>query len=538
MTVNSKNQNHQKCSLFKNLVQQKKEKENLADEDLQCRMSCDNLQERFQDLSDRLNDLRNNLINKQIEATKSENLSRKDFPDSDKYSDRRKARKDGLLPEKEFLPRNSLLTDLFEIQHIKTIYNIFIVILIILFMSTAIHDIMETGTVHLGIQTIIKAFGKMPIVIYTWIGMTASTFLLYSSFAFWAHKRLDFQPKSYSLKILDYGALTSFIVFQIAFIVFPTKSIFEEDLPPASSLIVIMEQVRMLMKSHAFVRSNAPRVLSFKSHTEKEEGILCPGFSKFLYFMFAPTLVYRDNYPRTKEIRWKIVVWHYTEVVLVIFYVAFLCERFLMTAFKQFGVQPANPGMLVHNIFSNMMPGILVFLCGFYCLLHSWMNGSAELLQFADRMFYKDWWNSTSYSTYYRTWNIVVHDWLYNYIYKDMYEIVARKNKILSTITVFMVSALFHEYIMAVAFRFFYPVMLVMFGGFGMCLVFIPKENTKSNGNIFLWLSLCIGTGLMLSLYAMEFYARINCAPRDNKIIDFFLPRSWFCRKQSLPSNL
>lgn len=92
---------------------------------------------------------------------------------------------------------------------------------------------------------------------------------------------------------------------------------------------------------------------------------------------------------RTKEIRWKVVVWHYTEVVLVIFYIAFLCERFLMTAFKQFGVQPANPGILVHNIFSNMMPGILTLLCGFYCLLHSWMNGSAELLQFADRMFYK-----------------------------------------------------------------------------------------------------------------------------------------------------
>ena len=24
----------------------------------------------------------------------------------------------------------------------------------------------------------------------------------------------------------------------------------------------------------------------------------CPGFSKYLYFLFAPTLVYKDNYPR------------------------------------------------------------------------------------------------------------------------------------------------------------------------------------------------------------------------------------------------
>jgi hypothetical protein len=25
---------------------------------------------------------------------------------------------------------------------------------------------------------------------------------------------------------------------------------------------------------------------------------LCPDFSKYLYFLFAPTLIYRDNYPR------------------------------------------------------------------------------------------------------------------------------------------------------------------------------------------------------------------------------------------------
>jgi hypothetical protein len=31
----------------------------------------------------------------------------------------------------------------------------------------------------------------------------------------------------------------------------------------------------------------------------------------------------------------------------------------------------------------------------------------------------QDWWNSTSFANYYRTWNIVVHDWLYTYVYKD-----------------------------------------------------------------------------------------------------------------------
>ena len=29
----------------------------------------------------------------------------------------------------------------------------------------------------------------------------------------------------------------------------------------------------------------------------------------------------------------------------------------------------------------------------------------------------QDWWNVTNYASFYRTWNIIVHDWLYEYIY-------------------------------------------------------------------------------------------------------------------------
>lgn len=54
----------------------------------------------------------------------------------------------------------------------------------------------------------------------------------------------------------------------------------------------------MLMKTYAFVRSTTPRILVQKSKDEDNKGVDCPGFSKFLYFLFAPTLIYRDEYPR------------------------------------------------------------------------------------------------------------------------------------------------------------------------------------------------------------------------------------------------
>lgn len=140
----------------------------------------------------------------------------------------------------------------------------------------------------------------------------------------------------------------------------------------------------------------------------------------------------------------------------------------------------------------------------------------------------QDWWNCTSYRTYYRTWNVVVHDWLYTYVYKDMYEIVAPRNKILATYAVFFVSSIFHEYILAFVFHFFYPVMLIMFGGLGFVLVF----NRRSTGNVFMWTSLCIGNGIMVSFYSIEYYARINCLPYDDEYLDLILPRSWSCQSR------
>lgn len=71
----------------------------------------------------------------------------------------------------------------------------------------------------------------------------------------------------------------------------------------------------MMMKAYAFVRSNIPNVLNAKLNqtdtkelssdiddieTNKESNTneYCPSFSNYLYFLFAPTLVYRDEYPR------------------------------------------------------------------------------------------------------------------------------------------------------------------------------------------------------------------------------------------------
>ena len=77
----------------------------------------------------------------------------------------------GSLAEKEFVTRNSLLTDLFEVSHIQTIYHIFIAILILLFMNTMIEDVIDKGQINFDFELIQWAFGNLQTVFFTWVMM-------------------------------------------------------------------------------------------------------------------------------------------------------------------------------------------------------------------------------------------------------------------------------------------------------------------------------------------------------------------------------
>jgi sterol O-acyltransferase len=165
------------------------------------------------------------------------------------------------------------------------------------------------------------------------------------------------------------------------------------------------------------------------------------------------------------------------------------------------------------------------------------MNGFAELLRFSDRLFYLDWWNAHNFSVYYRTWNSIVHDWLYLYVYKDLFEHVFKGNRRVCQFLVFSISAIFHEYILGFTFRFFYPVLFVEFQGVGVILFFLMKKDMKTIGNCFMWMGIAVGMGLLLSLYHMEFYARENCSYDKENLINYFVPISWSCNGLKFSKN-
>ncbi|XP_019502208.1 PREDICTED: sterol O-acyltransferase 1 isoform X2 [Hipposideros armiger] len=342
---------------------------------------------------------------------------------------------------KIFVVRRSLLDELFEVDHIRTIYHMFIALLILFILSTLVVDYIDEGRLVLEFSLMSYAFGKLPVAIWTWCAMFLCTLSLpYFLFQHWAR---GYSKSSHPvIHSVFHGLL--FMVFQIGILgLGPTCIVLAYTLPPASRCIVIFEQIRLIMKAHSFVRENVPRILN----SAKEKS------------------------------------------------------------------------------------GVLILFLTFFAFLHCWLNAFAEMLRFGDRMFYKDWWNSTSYSNYYRTWNVVVHDWLYYYAYKDFLWFFTKRFRSAAMLAVFAVSAVVHEYALAVCLSFFYPVLFVLFMFFGMAFNFIVNDSRKRPiWNVMMWTSLFAGNGVLLCLYSQEWYARQHCPLKNPTFLDYIRPRSWTCR--------
>ncbi|KAK5645058.1 hypothetical protein RI129_006358 [Pyrocoelia pectoralis] len=434
--------------------------------------------------------------------------------------------KKGHLPDKVFMARNSFLTDLLEINHIQTIYHIFIALLFGLFVNSTTYDMIHTGQTKMGFDLIIRGFANIHILLFMWICMFFTSCFIYVMFHIWASLIMQLHPQSFYIKLWNKICLGLYLMHVATFVYLFTYNLVIYKLTAVESVAILCEIMRIVMKTHAFVRTNVPIVLQYKPHTEADAPI--PEFSKFLYFLFIPTLIYKNSYPRTKSIRWGYVCKCFIEVFGCIVYISFVTERFLIQEFREFGLKSFGWKEIILIILGNGLAGILVLLNTFYAVLHSWMNGFAEMLRFGDRMFYKDWWTSTTYSRYYRTWNVIVHDWLYTYIYKDMYENVVPGNKLIAKLTVFFVSAVVHEYILGFTFRFCFPILFIEFFGIGVAISFL-KSGHKVIGNAAVWYGLGLGMGIGISAYALEYYARLNCPVEDSGLAAYFIPRSIFC---------
>uniref|UniRef100_A0A8C2FU45 O-acyltransferase n=1 Tax=Cyprinus carpio TaxID=7962 RepID=A0A8C2FU45_CYPCA len=214
------------------------------------------------------------------------------------------------------------------------------------------------------------------------------------------------------------------------------------------------------------------------------------------YFVFAPTLCYELNFPRSESIRMGFLLRRLFEMV---------GNCTLLYSVKPvFILQEMDYSRMTERLLRLAVPNHLIWLIFFYCFFHSSMNFVAELLRFGDREFYRDWWNSETITYFWQNWNIPVHKWCLRHFYKPLLRRGA--GKLLSQSAVFFASAFFHEYLVSVPLRMF---RLWAFMGMMAQLPlawFVARFLRGNYGNAAVWLSLIIGQPIAVLMYVHDYY--------------------------------
>ncbi|KAK4880569.1 hypothetical protein RN001_008715 [Aquatica leii] len=202
-----------------------------------------------------------------------------------------------------------------------------------------------------------------------------------------AAKTAPNDASTYPLRVWNFFSVLCLLLYYSALLYVSTTSIIRFQFGIACSFASTMEVTRLLMKVHSFVRSNVPKVLRHKPNKDKQ---LYPKFYNYLYFLFAPTAIYQDVYPRNKEkTNWKNVVTGSIEFLIGFVLLSYIFDTGFVRHLQDFGLKPFPPGDIIMIIFQSFPYGLLIVVTIFYLGLHVWLNVFSEMLGFSDRLFYK-----------------------------------------------------------------------------------------------------------------------------------------------------
>lgn len=140
------------------------------------------------------------------------------------------------------------------------------------------------------------------------------------------------------------------------------------------------------------------------------------------YFWWAPTLVYQPYYPRTDRIRWTFFFKRVGEVIALSVFIWLTCAQYAVPVLRNSldGMAVLDFSSIAERLMKLSTISLIVWLAGFFAMFQSFLNALAEIMMFGDRVFYEDWWNSTSLKMYWSTWNKPVYHFMRRHIYSPL----------------------------------------------------------------------------------------------------------------------
>lgn len=239
------------------------------------------------------------------------------------------------------------------------------------------------------------------------------------------------------------------------------------------------------------------------------------------YFWFAPTLVYQPVYPMNKTRRWDFILKRVGEFFLLCVLIWIASAQYAVPLLRNSldDISQLNLVNVVERILKLSTISLVCWLAGFFALFQSFLNCLAEIMYFADREFYTDWWNVSNVRHYWTSWNKPVTNFMKRHIYAPM--VNRGVNSTVAQIVTFLFSGFLHELMVGVP---THNLLFVAFSGMvlQLPLIFLTDpfakmkgHNAKLAGNLIFWLTFCVfGQPLAAIAYFFAWQAKYGVETR------------------------
>ncbi|KAJ2106702.1 hypothetical protein IW146_007661 [Coemansia sp. RSA 922] len=168
----------------------------------------------------------------------------------------------------------------------------------------------------------------------------------------------------------------------------------------------------------------------------------------FGYFWLAPTLCYQPSYPLISgPIRKSFLAKRVAELLIIGMAMYVLIQQYAVPTLvgSVQAIDTRDGFWLSERVLKLSVISAIVWFLGFYAIFHAGLNALAEILRFADRAFYLDWWNSVDLAAYWREWNLPIHYFCKRHIMMPLISPPLSLPVNVGVMFTFLVSAIMHE---------------------------------------------------------------------------------------------
>lgn len=430
-------------------------------------------------------------------------------------------------------PISKLLYD----KDFKTLYNISIAILINIGIGLLLKDLIDYSNLE-GYALMSKQLGNFYEVCLT---LVFNFFVSVLCVPLVQLYKKDFKPLV---------LIPIFLILQFTILGTGVVSIVRNQTPIASSFIVVLESFRMTMKNHSYFREKLlygkgpNQYQKFVPDYAKQLGLTqdqvntpqiniesaTAELSRFLYFFFVPTLIYRDSYPRLKgRMRFNNILIHTFNFIGTIVYTGLIFKAFCIPEFQHSAEHMKETKALVILWASLMLPSMMIFLLIFFGVTHAWFCIFAEVLGFADRGFYSDWWNSRDFLMFYRKFSVIIYDWAHTYVFVDIMRFtnntIGQRG---ARAILFCLLGCIIECIVDLSLGVFSVVLVLLISITGISVVPLGFKFFKSS-NVLVWVIIIMTNGLIMTLYSLEYYSLFDKSTpspyQEYGLLGIFIPK-------------